>query len=126
MAKKQFTYKGKTLEELQELSQKEVAELLPSRQRRKLKRGLSDEEKALLIKLNKKSTIKTHLRNMIILPEMVGKTIQIHTGKEFQAIIIQQEMIGHYLGELALSRKKVGHSSPGVGATKSSGNVSVR
>ena len=126
MAKKEFTYRGKKLEELQTLSLKELAELLPSRQRRKIQRGFSDEEKHLVEKLKQKNTVKTHLRDMLVLPEMVGKTIAIHSGKEFQQIIIQPEMIGHYLGELALTRKKVGHSSPGVGATKSSSGVSVR
>lgn len=126
MAKKTFTYRGKTLEELQAMSQKEFAELLPSKQRRKLKRGLTDEEKKFLEKITTKDNVKTHLRDMIILPAMIGKTVRIHTGKEFQTITLQEEMLGHILGELALSRKKVGHSSPGVGATKSSGNVSVR
>ena len=120
MAKKIFTYRGKTLEELQTMTLKELALLLPARQRRKLNRGLSDEEKKLVLKLTKKDRVKTHLRDMIILPSMVGKTIMIHTGKDFQPIEIQQEAIGHYLGELSLSRKRVGHSSPGVGATNSS------
>jgi small subunit ribosomal protein S19 len=57
---------------------------------------------------------------------MVGLTLKVHQGKEFQAIMIQEEMVGHILGEFALTRKKVGHSSPGVGATKSSGSVSVK
>jgi len=118
MAKKIFTYRGKTLEELQELSIKDLSELLPSRQRRKIKRGFSDGEKSFIEKIAKKNNVKTHLRNMIILPQMVGKTILIHTGKEFQAVTIQEESIGSYFGELALSRKKTGHSSPGVGATK--------
>ena len=126
MAKKTFTYRGKTLEELQVISLNELAALLPSRQRRKIKRGFSDDEKKLVEDLKKKSTAKTHLRNMIVLPSMVGKTIRIHTGKDYQAIIIQNEMIGFYLGELALTRRRVAHNSPGVGATKSSGNVSVR
>lgn len=120
MAKKEFTYRGKKLEELQAMSLKELSVLMPARQRRKLRRGLSEEEKHFIEKLDKKGTVKTHLRDMIILPNMVGKTIMIHTGKEYPAIIIQPEAIGHYLGELSLSRKRVGHSSPGVGATNSS------
>lgn len=126
MAKKVFTYRGKTEEELNVMSHKELAKLMPSRQRRKITRGFSDEEKKLIEKLTKKDNVKTHLRNMIVLPQMVGKTIRIYTGKEFQAILLQPETIGHYFGELSLSRKKVGHSAPGVGATRSSSAASVR
>ncbi len=126
MAKKIFTYRGKTLEELKALSIKDLSELLPSRQRRKLKRGLSDVEKKFIEDMKVGDNVKTHLRDMIVLPSMVGKTIKIHTGKEFQSVIIQEESIGCYLGELALSRRKVQHSSPGVGSTKSSSNVSVK
>lgn len=126
MAKKIFTYRGKTLEELQALPIKELAELLPSRARRKLKRGLSDNEKKLVEDVKKKNNVKTHLREMIVLPSMVGKTIKIHSGKEYQAILIQEESIGLYLGELALTRRRILHSAPGVGATKSSAGASVR
>jgi small subunit ribosomal protein S19 len=118
MAKKTFIYKGKTLEELNKLSLNELATLLPSRQRRKIKRGFSDSEKKLVEKLKKKDGVKTQLRDMIVLPSMIGKTIKIHTGKEYTAIIIQEETLGCYLGELALSRRKVMHSNPGVGSTK--------
>ena len=126
MAKKIFTYRGKTIEELKMLSVKDLAELLPSRQRRKIKRGLSDTEKLLLHKLKRKDNVKTHLRNMIVFPEMVGKTLKIHTGKDYVPIIIQEEMIGYYLGELALTRRRVAHSGPGVGATRSSSGASKR
>ena len=126
MAKKIFTYRGKTIEELRTLSVNELANIFPSRQRRKLKRGLSDNEKDLLTKLRKKDNVKTHLRNMIVFPEMVGKTIRIHTGKDYIPIIIQEEMIGIYLGELAMTRRRVGHTAPGVGATRSSSGSSKR
>ncbi|MCC7575060.1 30S ribosomal protein S19 [Candidatus Woesearchaeota archaeon] len=126
MAKKIFTYRGKTLEELQKLSINEIAEIFPSKQRRKIKRGLSDNEKGLLQKLKTKNGVKTHLRDMIVLPEMIGKTIKIHTGKEFIPIIIQEEMIGYYLGELAQTRKRVAHTGPGVGATRSSSGATKR
>lgn len=118
MAKKTFTYRGKTLEELNKLSLNELAELLPSRQRRKIKRGFSDSEKKLMEKFRKKDNIKTQLRDMIVLPMMIGKTVRIHTGNTYSSIMIQEEALGSYLGELALSRKKVSHSNPGVGSTK--------
>lgn len=127
MAKKEFTYRGKTLEELKELSITEFAELIPARARRSLKKGLSDQQKILLGKIKaKKTNIKTHCRNMVVLPEMVGMTISIHNGKNFVKIIIQDEMIGHYLGEFTYNRTRVSHSAPGIGATRSSAALSVK
>ncbi|HJO01914.1 MAG: 30S ribosomal protein S19 [Candidatus Woesearchaeota archaeon] len=127
MAKKEFSYRGKTLEELKGLSLNEVAALLPARQRRVLKRGLTDQQKILLKKIKKnEGNIETQCRDMIILPEMVGKTIRVHRGKEFLPVIIIEEMIGHYLGEFVLTRKRVEHSAPGIGATKSSAALSVK
>lgn len=126
MAKKIFTYRGKKLEELKALSMKDLADLFPSRQRRKIKRGLSDGEKKLLEKLKRKDNVKTHLRSMIVFPEMVGKTLRVHSGKEYLPIIISEEMIGYYLGELVMTRKRVGHSGPGVGATRSSSGATKR
>ncbi|MFH1771066.1 MAG: 30S ribosomal protein S19 [archaeon] len=123
---KEFLYHGKNLKELQELSLNEFAEMLPSAQRRKIKRGFTDEEKKFLKKIEKKNNVKTHQRTTIVLPSMVGKTIKLHTGKTFQPIIIQEEMIGHTIGEFALTRKRSEHSAPGVGATRSSSSVSVR
>ena len=133
MAKKQFRYKGKTLEELQNMSQEDLLELYPSRIRRTLKRGLNPKQKRLLSKL-KQSTgkqeskpVRTHLRDMPVLPEMVGAQVSIYNGKEFSPPIeVKPEMIGHYLGEFMLSRKPVKHSAPGVGATRSSLFVPIR
>jgi len=127
MAKKEFTFRGKTIEELKKLSLNELGELLPSRQRRTLKRGLTDQQKILLKKISKKENgIETHCRDAIILPEMIGITIKIHSGKEFVPVMIIDEMIGHYLGEFVLTRKKIAHSSPGIGATRSSAALSVK
>ena len=126
MAKKVYTYKGKPLEELKELTLEELAELFPARQRRAIKRGLSENKKKLVKKIEENDRVKTHLRDMIVLPGMVGKTISIYNGKAFVTITVIEEMIGHYFGEFVLTRNKVGHSSPGVGATRSSANVSVK
>ena len=116
-----------SVEELRELSMKELAGILPAPARRKMKRGFTEEEKVFLRNLKtSKKNVKTHCRAMIILPEMVDRTILIHNGKSFESIIIMPEMIGHRLGEYALTRKRVTHSSPGVGATKSSSNISVK
>ncbi len=126
MAKKVFKYKGKTLEELQSLDYDQLAELMPSSQRRKLKRGFTDEEKKLIAKLEKKDHVKTMLRDMLVLPEMVGKTISIHNGQKYEKVELQPETIGVRLGELVLTRKRLTHGSAGVGATRSSASVSVR
>ena len=127
MAKKIFTYKGRTVEELKTMDLKELSTVLPSRLRRHIKRGFTDKEKNLLKKIrSKKSNIETHCREMIVLPEMIGMTIKVHSGKEFQPVIITEDMIGHVLGEFAQTRRRVQHNAPGIGATKSSGALSVR
>lgn len=121
--KKEFKYRGLTLSELQDLSLEELIPLLPARARRSLKRGLTVEQKKLLEDIRqaeKGELIKTHCRDMIILPEFIEHKIAIHNGNEFKQIEIKPEMIGHYLGEFALTRKKVEHTGPGVGATRSS------
>ncbi len=127
MAKKEFTFKGKTAEELKKLSLNELAQLLTSRQRRTLKRGFTEQQKILLNKLRaSEKNIETHCRDIIILPEMIGATIKVHQGKVFVPVVIEPDMIGHCLGEFALTRKKVAHSAPGIGATRSSASLSVK
>ncbi|MGM5482878.1 MAG: 30S ribosomal protein S19 [Nanobdellota archaeon] len=127
MAKKQFTFRGKTLEELQNMGSEEFVQHLDTRKRRSLQKGTKEEHKRFFEKLQKKGdNVRTHCRDLIIMPSMVGKTIKLHRGKEFEPIRVQAEMIGHYLGEYSFSRRRVNHSNPGVGATKSSSNVSVK
>jgi small subunit ribosomal protein S19 len=135
MPKKEFTYRGHTIEELQGMSMDEFIKLLPSRQRRSLQRGLNAGQRTLLenIRRAKKSqsegetaVTKTHARDMIILPEMVGATLLIHNGKEFTSVEIVPEMIGCYLGEFAITNKPVRHGSPGIGASRSSMYVPLK
>ncbi|PSH00877.1 MAG: 30S ribosomal protein S19 [Nanohaloarchaea archaeon SW_7_46_7] len=121
-----FTFRGKTLDELKEMSRDEFADLLNARGRRKLNRGLRENEKKLLEKIKEKDTVQTHLRSMIVLPEMVGTTIEIYNGQGFESIEIDEEMIGHYFGEFAKTRKEVSHSAPGLGATRSSKHVPLK
>nr|QNO51500.1 30S ribosomal protein S19 [Methanosarcinales archaeon ANME-1 ERB6] len=123
----EFMYRGYTLAKLKKMSLGDLADLLGARQRRKLKRELrSSEEKLLERSKTDKESVKTHLRDAIILPCMVGKKIGIHNGKSFEFVEIKTEMIGHYLGEFALTRKKVLHGSAGVGATRSSKYVPLK
>ena len=129
---KEFTYRGRTLEELKKLSDKEFIILLPARQRRSLKREVSNAQKVLMVKINKtiegnyKKRIKTHSRDLVILPKMVGMRIAVYNGKEFSDVVIIPEMVCHFLGEFAMTRKKVAHSAAGVGATKSSKAISAK
>jgi small subunit ribosomal protein S19 len=125
MARKEFTHRGRTIEELKSLSFDEFAMLLPSREQRTIRR-MNDELKALFEKTKKKATVKTHHREMVVFPHMVGKIIKVHNGKEFVEVHMQPEMVGMRLGQLAPTRRSVKHSGPGVGATKSSASASVR
>jgi len=119
--KKEFTYRGHTMEELLKLPFAEIIELLPARARRTYIRGLNTEQESFVRRLrSSEKPVKTHRREIPIIPEFVGKTVQLYNGKEFAPIEIKPEMIGHYLGEFALTRKSVKHSGLGVGATRSS------
>jgi len=129
----EFTYRGHTLEELQEMSVEDVAELLPARQRRTIKRGLSYEHEQLLEKARNaeeeesaNDPLRTHLRDMPILPEMVDVTFAVHNGESFERVKVRPEMIGHYLGEFQLTRQDVEHGQAGIGATRSSKFVPLK
>ena len=132
---RKFTYRGYTFEELQVMSMDDFIHLLPSRQRRSLRRGLTRGQRILLENIRRaketqkeeeKTVVKTHVRDMIILPEMVGVTILIHNGKEFSPVEITPEMIGHYVGEFAVTNRPVKHGSPGIGASRSSMYVPLK
>lgn len=127
MAKKEFSYHGKSLEEVQKMSLTDFAKLTTARIRRSIKKGFTEEEKKLLKNVDRNAqNIETHCRDMVILPSMVGKTIKVHDGRNFNPVRIEKEMLGHVLGEFALTRKKVIHSAPGIGATRSSASISVK
>lgn len=123
---KEFNYRGIPLAELETTSLEKVFTLLNSRQRRSLTRGITDSKRKLIeeIKAAKAGTltnpIKTHLRDLIILPNMMGVTVNVFSGKEFVPVQMRPEMIGHYLGEYVITNKKVSHGAPGVGASRSS------
>lgn len=119
---KVFLFRGFDLQTLKQMPLKDFAKLVESRARRKLvKRGMTEQEKKLLLDLrNMVDPVKTHCREMVIIPEMVGRTIYVHAGREFVRVDIITEMLGHRLGEFAETRKRVRHGAPGMGATKSS------
>ena len=124
--KEEFTYRGLKVEELTKLNMDEMMALLPARQRRRLKRGLTKDHRRLISRVKDRDVVRTHLRDMIVLPEMVGKTIEIYNGKTFNRVEIMPEMVGHYLGEYSLTRARVSHGSAGVGATRSSKFVPLK
>lgn len=134
--RKKFTYRGKTLKELQKMSMDEFIQLVPTRMRRSLKRGLPKRHKKVLEKLRKahraakagkELVVRTHCRDLPIFPEFIGLTIGVHNGKDFLTVKITPEHIGHYLGEFSpTTPKPVRHGSPGIGATKSSQYVPLK
>uniref|UniRef100_A0A452ZHQ7 40S ribosomal protein S15 n=2 Tax=Aegilops tauschii subsp. strangulata TaxID=200361 RepID=A0A452ZHQ7_AEGTS len=127
---RKFTYRGVDLDALLDISTDDLVQLLPARGRRRFQRGLKRRPLALIRKLRKAKmealagekpgVVKTHLRDMIIVPEMVGSQIAVYNGKTFNQIEIKPEMIGHYLAEFSISYKPVKHGRPGIGATHSS------
>jgi small subunit ribosomal protein S19 len=125
--KEEFTYRGNSVADLKKMDLNQLAALFPSRQRRKIKRGFTEEEQKIMeaVKAGDKK-IRTHIRDMIILPDMIGVTFEIHTGKEWKPVDVMPEMIGHYIGEFALTRKPVNHGSAGIGATRGSKYVPLK
>ncbi|MBS3081461.1 ribosomal protein S19 family protein [Candidatus Pacearchaeota archaeon] len=117
---------GLTLEQLKEFSLTELSNYVPARSRRSLLRHPEIVEKFLKAvddKIARNKKIRTHLRDLIIVPKMVGLNVGVYNGKSFQELQIEIEMIGHRLGEFALTRQKVNHSAAGIGATRGSKSV---
>merc|ERR1712184_194082 len=124
---RKFTYRGVDLDQLLDMNNEQLMELFPCRIRRKIGRGLKRKPMALIKKLRKKKKeapanekpdcVKTHLRDMIIVPEMTGSVVGVYNGKTFNQVEIKPEMIGHYLGEFSITYKPVKHGRPGIGAT---------
>ncbi len=130
-----FHYRGYTLDELKKMNMDQFIQLLPARARRSLRRGLPPRQKKLLERLRRAYRAKkrgkdlltrTHIRDMLIFPEMVGLQIGVYNGKSFEVVEVKPEMIGHYLGEFSLTRRHVQHGSPGIGATRSSKYVPLK
>ncbi|HLD00433.1 MAG TPA: 30S ribosomal protein S19 [Candidatus Nanoarchaeia archaeon] len=122
-----FTWQGRTEDEIKQLEIDEFIKLIPARPRRSLKRGFTAPQKSLLKRIEAgDNNIKTHCRNMIIVPKMIGKTLRVYNGREFLPIVITVDMIGHTLGEFSHTRRTVTHSAAGIGATRSSKAVSAR
>ncbi|CAM9957231.1 unnamed protein product [Pylaiella littoralis] len=127
---RKFTFRGVDLDKLLDLSMEEFMELVHARARRRMSRGLKRKPMALIKRLRKAKKnalpgekprgIKTHLRNMLIVPEMIGSIVGIYNGKSMNGVEIKPEMVGHYLGEFSITYKPVRHGRPGIGSTNSS------
>ncbi len=123
---KKFDYRGKPLSELESMPFDKLFQIFTARQRRSLTRGITDAKRKLIEEIKEakagktKNPIRTHSRDLIILPYMVGVTVNVFSGKEFVPVTIIPEMIGHYLGEYVITNKRVQHGAPGVGASRSS------
>jgi small subunit ribosomal protein S19 len=125
--REEFTYRGYKIDELKAMGMSELLPLMPARARRKINRGLNRSEETLLAKIRGgDEKVRTHVRDMIVMPEMIGKTIEIYNGKEFLKVEFQPESVFHYLGEFALTRHKVTHGSAGIGATRGSKYVPLK
>jgi small subunit ribosomal protein S19 len=125
--REEFTYRGYKIDELKAMGMSELLPLMPARARRKINRGLNRSEETLLAKIRGgDEKVRTHVRDMIVMPEMIGKIIEIYNGKEFLKVEFQPESIFHYLGEFALTRHKVTHGSAGIGATRGSKYVPLK
>eukprot|EP00825_Cyclidium_porcatum_P015790 TRINITY_DN1905_c0_g1_i4.p1 TRINITY_DN1905_c0_g1~~TRINITY_DN1905_c0_g1_i4.p1 ORF type:complete len:190 (-),score=42.97 TRINITY_DN1905_c0_g1_i4:325-894(-) len=136
---KKFIFRGKNIEDLLKIASGEtpdqiitpaLTELLRSRIRRKISRGIKSGFKKFVRKVlqtkkvapqgEKPAAVKTHRRDYIVVPAMIGSVIGIYNGKEFVNVEIKFDMIGRYLGEFAMSYKPTKHGKPGIGATKGS------
>ena len=127
MAKK-FTYRGLSIEELKALPLDKFSALLPSKLRRSMRR-MSAKMKGFIEKLRKtdpKKATKTHLREMVVIPEMVDRKFMVYNGKEWVIVVVTPTMIGKRLGELSITTKLVKHSGPGIGATRGSKSVELK
>ncbi|ORZ31179.1 ribosomal protein S15e [Catenaria anguillulae PL171] len=133
---RKFTYRGVDLEDLMDLTSEQLVELVHCRARRRFQRGLKRKPLTLIKKLRKArkecpenekpAVVKTHLRNMIIVPEMIGSIVGVYNGKTFNQVEVRPEMVGHYLGEFSITYKPVKHGRPGIGATNSSRFVPLK
>lgn len=133
---KDYYLRGKKFEELKDMSIDEISRLLTSRERRSLKRGMTQEQKNFLEKIKKFPVKyhKTHLRSMIVLPQMVGSKLGVYKGgaaegdksSKWVTIDVTPQMIGFRLGDFANPMKRVQHSAPGIGASKSTKHSSMK
>ncbi|KAK6202319.1 40S ribosomal protein S15 [Scheffersomyces amazonensis] len=123
-----FTFKGVDLKDLVELSTEDFTKLCSARVRRRFSRGLGTKEMGFINKLRvarantepneKPAIVKTHLRNMVVVPEMIGSVVGVYNGKVFNTVEIRPEMVGHYLGEFSITYTPVRHGRAGNASSR--------
>jgi len=121
--KKQNTFRGKTIDELKSMEIREFAKYLTSRQKKYLLRQFQEVEDFLnrsQKKLAKNKPIRTHQRDLVVVPGMIGMRIQIHNGRAFTPVDVTWGMLGHKFGEFSPTRGRIKHGKAGLGATKGS------
>jgi len=123
LKQKEVMFRGMSIDDLKKLDVRESVKFIPSRSRRSVLRKFDVIEKFVKRcedSISRKKKIRTHLRDIVIVPRLVGMQIGIYNGKTFNDVNIVQEMIGHRLGEFSFTRQRVSHGTAGVGATKGS------
>merc|ERR550537_1353310 len=127
---RKYSFRGLELDELLKLNQESLFQLFRARIRRKLNRskGFKGKYQKLLEKLRnskknlqpgeKPPMIKTHLRNCIVVPEMIGSIVGVYTGKEYKPVEVKFDMIGKYLGEFAMTYNPNLHGKTSKGGKK--------
>jgi small subunit ribosomal protein S15e len=121
---RKFTYRGVELEKLLDMPTADVVKMFNARQRRKFARGIKRQPMTLIKKLTKAkkecaygekpAAVKTHMRDMIIVPEMIGSIVGVYNGKQFINVEIKPDLVGFYLGEFAITYKPVKHGRAGA------------
>lgn len=137
-AQRNYTFRGKTLDDLKAMELKDFIELLNSRRQRWFGRSFSTKHVKLIQKVQKSKdsvvgqtgvkppVVRTHLRGMVIIPAFVDGIIGIYNGKEFVEVLIKPEMIGHVFADFSMAKAVVKHSKAGVGATRGSSATSLK
>jgi len=114
-------FRGENVEELRGVDIREFAKLVKARARRTLLRNY-DVVDAFVQKCERcvarGKAIRTHDRTIIVVPRLVGMTIGVHNGKLFEKVVVTYEMLGHRLGEFAMTRKIAKHTTIGKKAVK--------
>ncbi|MDO8633809.1 MAG: ribosomal protein S19 family protein [archaeon] len=133
MVKKDFSFRGKSMPELVSMSVEDFGVIAGTRIKRRIKRGVDKKflkkiEFAYTEKASGKTpkALRTHLRDFPVVPKMIGLRIDVHNGNSFAVVDMKEKMLGHYLGEFALTRKRLKHGKAGIGATKSSTAITAR
>ena len=133
MVKKEFTFRGKTLPELVSMSVEDFGVIAGTRIKRRIRRGIDKKflkkiEFAYTEKTGGKTPkpLRTHLRDFPVIPKMIGLRVDVHNGNSFGIVEVREKMLGHYLGEFSMTRKRLKHGKAGIGATKSSTAITAR